>query len=165
MPDSPKLGTITDSLGVGEPGPRHSAQSPFSQRATRDAEDPERLDPTRRVFSSCRPTIRASRSNCSSSRAQQSIDPGIELKDRRFSTDGMAIDARLRIHRRVVSAERALSPGTGRRARHRSKKTRERIRFAVQQWIDAASPSNFLALNPEAQQKAIETKGESLARA
>ena len=41
-------------------------------------------------------------------------------------------------------------------------KTKQRIRFAVQQWIDAASPSNYLALNPEAQRKAIETKGESL---
>jgi polyhydroxyalkanoate synthase len=42
-------------------------------------------------------------------------------------------------------------------------KTRSRIRFAVQQWIDAASPANFLAFNPEAQQKALETKGESIA--
>jgi len=41
-------------------------------------------------------------------------------------------------------------------------KTKARIRFAVLQWIDAAAPSNYLALNPEAQRKAIETKGESL---
>ncbi|MDH5246486.1 MAG: class I poly(R)-hydroxyalkanoic acid synthase, partial [Betaproteobacteria bacterium] len=39
-----------------------------------------------------------------------------------------------------------------------------RIRFAVQQWVDAAAPSNYLALNPEAQRKAIETKGESIAK-
>ena len=32
-------------------------------------------------------------------------------------------------------------------------KAKERIRFAVQQWVDAASPSNFLALNPEAQKR------------
>jgi polyhydroxyalkanoate synthase len=43
-------------------------------------------------------------------------------------------------------------------------KTRQRIRFAVQQWIDAASPSNYLALNPEAQRKAMETRGESIAQ-
>ncbi len=43
-------------------------------------------------------------------------------------------------------------------------KTRQRIRFAVQQWIDAASPSNYLALNPEAQQKALETGGASIAQ-
>jgi polyhydroxyalkanoate synthase len=42
-------------------------------------------------------------------------------------------------------------------------KTKARIRFAVQQWIDAASPSNFLALNPEALQKAVQTRGESIA--
>jgi polyhydroxyalkanoate synthase len=41
-------------------------------------------------------------------------------------------------------------------------KTQARVRFAVLQWIDAAAPSNYLALNPEALQKAIETKGESL---
>ena len=42
-------------------------------------------------------------------------------------------------------------------------KTRQRIRFAVQQWVDAASPSNYLALNPEAQRLALESKGESIA--
>ncbi|MDE2454037.1 MAG: class I poly(R)-hydroxyalkanoic acid synthase [Burkholderiales bacterium] len=36
------------------------------------------------------------------------------------------------------------------------------MRFAVQQWVDASAPSNFLASNPEALQKAVETKGESL---
>jgi len=41
-------------------------------------------------------------------------------------------------------------------------KARQRVRFAVQQWADAASPSNFLAFNPEALQKAVETRGESL---
>jgi len=42
-------------------------------------------------------------------------------------------------------------------------KTKARIRFAVQQWVDATSPSNFLAFNPEALSKAMETKGESIA--
>ncbi len=41
-------------------------------------------------------------------------------------------------------------------------KTRQRVRFSVQQWIDASSPSNFLASNPEAQRKALESGGESL---
>jgi polyhydroxyalkanoate synthase subunit PhaC len=43
-------------------------------------------------------------------------------------------------------------------------KTRQRLRFAVQQWVDAVSPSNFLALNPDAMRKAVETGGESLAQ-
>jgi polyhydroxyalkanoate synthase len=42
-------------------------------------------------------------------------------------------------------------------------KTKARIRFAVQQWIDATAPSNYLALNPEAQRKAIDSQGESIA--
>jgi polyhydroxyalkanoate synthase len=41
-------------------------------------------------------------------------------------------------------------------------KTRAKIRFAVQQWIDAMAPSNYLALNPDALQKIVDTKGESL---
>src|SRR3569832_278966 len=45
-----------------------------------------------------------------------------------------------------------------------SPKVKQKIRFAVQQAADAMSPANFLATNPEAQQKIIETKGESLAR-
>ena len=43
-------------------------------------------------------------------------------------------------------------------------KTRARIRFAVEQWLAASAPSNFLAFNAEAQQKALETKGESIAK-
>lgn len=43
-------------------------------------------------------------------------------------------------------------------------KVRQRIRFAVQQWVDAIAPSNYLALNPEALRLAVETKGESLAQ-
>jgi polyhydroxyalkanoate synthase len=43
-------------------------------------------------------------------------------------------------------------------------KTRKKIRFATQQTIDALSPSNFLVSNPEAQQKLIDSKGESLTK-
>jgi polyhydroxyalkanoate synthase len=41
---------------------------------------------------------------------------------------------------------------------------KQKIRFAVQQIVDALSPANFLATNPEAQQKLIDTKGESLTK-
>jgi polyhydroxyalkanoate synthase len=43
-------------------------------------------------------------------------------------------------------------------------KTRARVRFAVEQWMAATAPSNFLALNAEAQQKAIDSRGESIAQ-
>ncbi len=41
---------------------------------------------------------------------------------------------------------------------------RQKIRFSVQQMVDAMSPANFFATNPEAQQKMLETKGESLTK-
>ena len=43
-------------------------------------------------------------------------------------------------------------------------KTRARIRFAVEQLAAAAAPSNFLAFNADAQKKAIDTQGESIAK-
>ena len=43
-------------------------------------------------------------------------------------------------------------------------KTKARVRFAVEQWMAASAPSNFLAFNAEAQQKAIASKGESIAQ-
>ena len=43
-------------------------------------------------------------------------------------------------------------------------KTRARIQFAVEQWMAASAPSNYLAMNAEAQKKLIETQGESLAK-
>jgi len=41
---------------------------------------------------------------------------------------------------------------------------KDRLRFAVRQWIDATCPANFAATNPEAMRSALETKGESLTR-
>jgi len=39
---------------------------------------------------------------------------------------------------------------------------RKRLRFSIMQWVDALSPSNFLAFNPDAQQSMIETAGKTL---
>ena len=41
-------------------------------------------------------------------------------------------------------------------------KAKDQLRFAVKQYIDAMSPANFLASNPEAIQLALETGGQSL---
>jgi polyhydroxyalkanoate synthase len=41
-------------------------------------------------------------------------------------------------------------------------KTKARLCFSVGQFVDAAAPSNFLAFNPKAQQRLIETRGQSL---
>jgi polyhydroxyalkanoate synthase subunit PhaC len=43
-------------------------------------------------------------------------------------------------------------------------KLKQKIRFALQQTIDAMSPANFLASNPDAQKKLLDTSGESLAK-
>ena len=43
-------------------------------------------------------------------------------------------------------------------------KTRARIQFAVEQWMAASAPSNYLAMNADAQKKLIDTQGESLAK-
>ena len=41
---------------------------------------------------------------------------------------------------------------------------KERLRFAARQWIDAMSPANFAATNPQVIRKALESGGESLTR-
>ncbi len=43
-------------------------------------------------------------------------------------------------------------------------KTKARIRFSLDQVLAASAPSNFLSLNAEAQKKALETQGESIAK-
>ncbi|HEX4918411.1 MAG TPA: class I poly(R)-hydroxyalkanoic acid synthase [Limnobacter sp.] len=42
---------------------------------------------------------------------------------------------------------------------------KRRMEYAVEQLVDALSPSNFFVTNPEAQKKLLETKGESLTQA
>jgi polyhydroxyalkanoate synthase len=42
------------------------------------------------------------------------------------------------------------------------RRTKRRVKFAVSQFVEAASPSNYLALNPKAQKTLIESRGESL---
>lgn len=43
-----------------------------------------------------------------------------------------------------------------------SEAMRSRLRFSIMQWLDAIAPSNFLALNPDAQASILSTAGKAL---
>ncbi|CAB3638653.1 Poly(3-hydroxyalkanoate) polymerase subunit PhaC [Paraburkholderia graminis C4D1M] len=84
-----------------------------------------------------------------------------ELKDRRFSSDAWSATPAFAFTAAwYLLNARYLQEMVD--ALETEPKVRERIRFAVQQWTAAASPSNFLALNPEAQKTLLESQGESL---
>ena len=93
----------------------------------------------------------------------QSLQANPSLKDRRFKGDAWAQNplasfaaAVYLLNSRTLMAMAEAAEGDA--------KTKNRIRFAVEQWVAAAAPSNFLAFNADAQQKAIETHGASLAK-
>ena len=85
---------------------------------------------------------------------------GTEIKDRRFQGENWqnpwnqaTVNFYLLNSRHLLKLTDAIESDA---------KTRQRIRFATEQMIDAMSPANFLATNPEAQKRIIDTKGESL---
>ncbi len=96
-------------------------------------------------------------------RAAAPGDRGAALSDRRFAADEWLANPSstylASLH--LLNARTLLELAEHVKA---DEKTRQRIRFAVQQWADATAPSNYLALNPEAQHKALETRGQSLAQ-
>ncbi|WP_175195876.1 PHA/PHB synthase family protein [Achromobacter deleyi] len=83
------------------------------------------------------------------------------LADRRFSGDAWAANGShlLMAHTYLLSA-RAMSRMVD--AAQVSEPLRDRLRFSIMQWVDALSPSNFLALNPDAQQSIVESAGRAL---
>ncbi|MBC7683206.1 MAG: alpha/beta fold hydrolase, partial [Ferruginibacter sp.] len=93
----------------------------------------------------------------------QSVDAATIAKDKRFSAKAWAENplttynaaSYLLTSRTLMGLADAVDTDD---------KTRSRIRFAVEQWMAASAPSNYLAMNAEAQQKLIDTKGESLAK-
>lgn len=81
--------------------------------------------------------------------------------DRRFRADAWSADASaaLAAHAWMLSS-RALHRMA--QAAQVPESVRDRLQFSVMQWVEAASPSNFLATNPDALAKAVQTQGESL---
>jgi len=93
----------------------------------------------------------------------QSLHGAPKVKDRRFAADAWTNDpmaafaaATYLLNTRTLMA---LADAT-----QTDPKTKARIQFAVEQWAAAVAPSNFLAFNAEAQKKAIDTQGESIAK-
>ncbi len=86
-----------------------------------------------------------------------------ELKDRRFAAPEWRANplSAFNVASYLLNAEFLLAMADAVEA---PPKEQHKIKFAVQQMVDAMSPANFLATNPEAQQQLIETKGESLTK-
>ncbi|MCT9811946.1 class I poly(R)-hydroxyalkanoic acid synthase [Acidovorax sp. Be4] len=85
------------------------------------------------------------------------------LKDKRFSADSWRSNPATALTAAVYLLQSQTLLGLA-DAVQGDEKTRRRIRFAVEQWTAALSPSNCLAFNPQAQQKLIDSKGASLAK-
>jgi polyhydroxyalkanoate synthase len=93
----------------------------------------------------------------------QSLHGKPEVKDRRFKADAWGQNPMAAFTAAAYLLNtRTMMALTD--AADTDPKTKARIQFAVEQWAAAAAPSNYLALNAEAQQKAIETKGESISK-
>ncbi|MDF3837959.1 class I poly(R)-hydroxyalkanoic acid synthase [Cupriavidus basilensis] len=93
--------------------------------------------------------------------AEGGANPATALADRRFSGDAWRNSAAFHYAAAfyLINA-RAMNELAD--AVEADAKTRQRIRFAVSQWVDAMSPANFLVTNPEAQKQLFESGGESL---
>lgn len=93
----------------------------------------------------------------------QGLQAAPEIKDRRFTGEGWAANpvATFSAAAYLLNARTLMGLADAVEA---DAKTRARICFGVEQWMAAMAPSNFLAFNAEAQKKAIETKGESIAK-
>jgi len=93
----------------------------------------------------------------------QGLQNSLQVKDRRFSGEAWAANPMAAFNAATYLLNARTLMGLA-DAVDADEKTRNRIRFAVEQWVAAAAPSNFLAFNAEAQKKAIETQGESIAK-
>ena len=93
----------------------------------------------------------------------QSLHNSLQVKDRRFSGEAWSSNpvAAFNAATYLLNARTLMGLAD---AVDADEKTRNRIRFAIEQWVAAAAPSNFLAFNAEAQKKAVETQGESIAK-
>lgn len=81
--------------------------------------------------------------------------------DRRFAADAWRNDPRFDLLRRTYLGYSEFLQGAVESV-PLDDQTKAQMRFGMRQFVDAISPSNFFATNPEAMQLAIETGGQSL---
>jgi polyhydroxyalkanoate synthase len=93
----------------------------------------------------------------------QGLQASPVAKDKRFASDAWGANPVAAYSAAVYLLNARTLLGLA-EAAEADEKTKARLRFAVEQWMAASAPSNFMALNAEAQKKAIETKGESIAK-
>ncbi len=88
---------------------------------------------------------------------------GLDLKDKRFASEAWKSNqaASFMAASYLLNARTLMSLVD---AVDADVKTKNRLRFSVEQWAAATAPTNFLALNADAQQKAVETQGASIAQ-
>ncbi len=94
---------------------------------------------------------------------QKGDKAGAPLSDKRFSADAWAQNpaSALTAQTYLLNARTMMQMAESMQG---DAKIKAKIRFAVQQWVDAAAPSNFLATNPDALAKAVQTRGASLSQ-
>ena len=86
---------------------------------------------------------------------------GGRAEDRRFATDAWRNDPRYKaLTDGYLAYSKFMQDSV--EAATLDAKSKDQMRFVVKQYIDAMSPSNFLASNPEAIQLALETGGASV---
>ena len=90
-------------------------------------------------------------------------EPAEPLKDKRFTADSWRSHPGAALMAQVYLLNSRTLTGLA-DALQADEKTCRRVRFAVEQWSAALSPSNSLAFNPEAQQKLLASQGASLAK-
>jgi len=90
--------------------------------------------------------------------AEQHLPP---IKDRRFASEAWVSNPAylMMAHLYLLSANAMQRMVEASQA---APDLKERLRFSIMQWVDAMSPANFLATNPDAQRKLVETGGDSL---
>ena len=85
-----------------------------------------------------------------------------EQKDRRFASPEWRENPIFDTVRQSYLAISEKLLGTVEEIEGLDEAARQRLRFATKNFVDAMSPANFMATNPEVMKRTIETKGENL---